>query len=316
MVVRVTTCTESRYSNVLVLRFENTLSKQLRSNLVGYAFVGPWIIGFLVFTAFPFLSSIYLSFNRYNIVKPPVWVGLQNYSTLFHDDPQFRQALLVTLRFAFCSVPMSIVAGVCLALLLNQKVRGLSIYRTLFFLPSIVPTVASATIFLWLFNPEIGLINQILSLFHIQGPAWLLDTKWAPWSLIFMSLWGVGNSMVIYLAGLKDVPTYLYEAALIDGANSLQRLRHVTLPMLTPVIFFNLVMGVIGSFQYFTEAYMMTKGGPEDATLYYALYLFMRAWRYLDMGYASALAWVLFAVVMSITLLLFRSQKKWVHYGS
>jgi len=292
------------------------LSKQNRNNLIGYAFIGPWIIGFLVFTAFPFFSSIYLSFNRYNIVKPPVWVGLQNYSTLLTDDPQFKQALLVTLRFAFFSVPLSIIAGVSLALLLNQKVRGLSIYRTLFFLPSIVPTVASATIFLWLFNPQIGLLNQLLKIVHITGPAWLLDTKWAPWSLIFMSLWGVGNSMVIYIAGLKDVPAYLYEAALLDGANAVQRLRHVTLPMLTPVIFFNLVMGVIGAFQYFTEAYMMTSGGPEDATLYYALYLFRRAWRYLDMGYASALAWVLFAVVMSITLILFRSQRKWVHYGS
>lgn len=292
-------------------------SKSLRNNLVGYAFVSPWIIGFLVFTAFPFLSSVYLSFTRYNIVRPPVWVGLQNYDTLLHDDPQFRQALLVTLRFALVSVPMSIIVGVALALLLNQKVRGLSIYRTIFFLPSIVPTVASATIFLWLLNPQIGLVNQLLKLtLHIDGPAWLLDAKWAPWSLIFMSLWGVGNSMVIYIAGLKDIPAYLYEASLLDGAGPVQRLRHVTLPMLTPVIFFNLVMGVIGSFQYFTEAYMMTSGGPDDATLYYALYLFKRAWRYLDMGYASALAWVLFAVVMGITLVLFRSQRKWVHYGA
>jgi multiple sugar transport system permease protein len=292
------------------------LSKSARNNLIGYAFISPWIIGFMVFTLFPFVSSIYLSFTRYNIVRPAVWVGLQNYSTLIHGDPQFRQALLVTLRFALVSVPMSIVVGVTLAILLNQKVRGLSLYRTIFFLPAIVPTVASATIFLWLFNPQIGLFNQLLRLIHIEGPSWLLDTKWAPWSLIFMSLWGVGNSMVIYLAGLKDVPVYLYEASLLDGAGPAQRLRHVTLPMLTPVIFFNLVMGVIGSFQYFTEAYMMTNGGPDDATLYYALYLFRRAWRYLDMGYASALAWVLFAVVMAITLLLFRSQKRWVHYGA
>ncbi len=291
-------------------------NKALRNNLTGYAFIGPWIVGFLVFTAFPFLSSVYLSFTRYNIVRPPVWVGFQNYNTLLHDDPQFRQALLVTLRFALISVPVSMAVGVGLALLLNQKVRGLSVYRTIFFLPSIVPTVASATVFLWLFNPEIGLFNQLLRLVHVTGPAWLEDPKWAPWSLIFMSLWGVGNSMVIYLAGLKDIPGYLYEASLLDGAGALQRLRHVTLPMLTPVIFFNLVMGVIGSFQYFTEAYMMTSGGPDDATLYYALYLFRRAWRYLDMGYASALAWVLFAVVMAITLSLFRSQRKWVHYGA
>ena len=212
-------------------------------------------------------------------------------------------------------MPLGIIAGVSLALLLNQKVRGLSVYRTIFFLPSIVPTVATATIFLWILNPQIGLVNSILKKIGIEGPAWLQDTKWAPWSLIFMSVWGVGGSMIIYLAGLKDVPAYLYEAALLDGANALQRLRNVTLPMLTPVIFFNLIMGVIGSVQYFTEAYVMTKGGPEDATLYYALYLFQRAWRYLDMGYASALAWVLFAVIMLITVVLFRSQRRWVHYG-
>jgi multiple sugar transport system permease protein len=195
-------------------------------------------------------------------------------------------------------------------------VRGLSVYRTFFFLPSIVPTVATATIFLWILNPQIGLINQLLLAVHIQGPAWLLDTAWAPWSMVLMSVWGVGGSMVIYLAGLKDVPAYLYEASLLDGASALQRVRHITLPMLTPVIFFNLVMGTIGSFQYFTEVYIMTKGGPEESTLFYALYLFQRAWRYLDMGYASALAWVLFAVIMTLTLLLFRSQRRWVHYGN
>ena len=290
-------------------------SKSRNENLTGYAFISPWIIGFLLFTTFPFLASIYLSFTRYNIVTPPVWVGGQNYKMLLHDDPQFRTALWVTLRFAAVSVPLSIVCGVALALLLNQKVKGISVYRTIFFLPSIVPTVATATIFMWLLNPEIGLVNGLLKKVHVVGPAWLMDAKWAPWSLIIMSLWGVGGSMVIYLAGLKDIPGYLYEAALLDGANALQRLRHVTIPMLTPVIFFNLIMGVIGAFQYFTEAYMMTKGGPEDSTLYYALYLFQRAWRYLDMGYASALAWVLFAVIMSINIVLFRSQKKWVHYG-
>jgi multiple sugar transport system permease protein len=291
-------------------------SKPLQKNLIGYAFLSPWILGFLLFTVYPFLSSIYLSFTRYNIVTPPVWVGLQNYKTLFHEDPQFGKALWVTFRYALVSVPLGIVAGVSLALLLNQKVRGLGVYRTIFFLPSIVPTVALATIFLWILNAQIGLINGLLALIHIQGPAWLQDTAWAPWSLVLMSLWGVGGSMVIYLAGLKDIPTYLYEAAHIDGANALQRMRHITLPMLTPVIFFNLVMGIIGSFQYFTEVYMMTRGGPEDSTLFYALYLFQRAWRYLDMGYASALAWVLFAVIMALTLIVFRSQRRWVHYGN
>ncbi len=291
-------------------------SRQARNNLIGYAFISPWIIGFLAFTAYPFLSSVYLSFTRYNIVTPPAWVGIQNYRQLFTDDPIFRKSLMVTLRYAIFSVPLTITVGVGLALLLNQKIRGQNFYRTIFFLPSIVPTVASATVFLWILNPEIGLVNQILRFIHIVGPAWLKDATWAPWSLIFMSVWGVGNSMIIYLAGLKDIPTYLYEAALLDGAGALQRARHVTLPMLTPVIFFNLVMGVIGSFQYFTEAYMMTMGGPDDSTLYFALYLFRRAWRYLDMGYASAMAWVLFSVVMLITVGLFRSQRRWVHYAN
>ena len=291
-------------------------ARSLRKNFTGYAFIGLWLFGFLAFTAFPFLASIYLSFTRYNIVRPPVWVGTQNYKMLLHDDPQFWKALWVTFRYAFASVPLSIIIGVALALLLNQKVRGLSIYRTIFFLPSIIPTVATATIFLWILNPEIGLINSFLRIFRIQGPAWLQDTSWAPWSMVLMSVWGVGGSMVIYLAGLKDIPAYLYEAALIDGAGPFQRLRHITLPLLTPVIFFNLVMGIIGAFQYFTEVYMMTRGGPEDSTLFYALYLFQRAWRYLDMGYASALAWVLFAVVMALTLVVFRSQRRWVHYGN
>ena len=197
----------------------------------------------------------------------------------------------------------------------NLPVRGIRYYRTFFFLPSIAPTVANAMVFLWLLNPEIGLINGMLKGIGIEGPAWLESTTWAPRSLILMSLWSIGGSMVIYLAGLKDIPAYLYEAAIIDGAGPLHRLRHITLPMLTPVIFFNLVMGVIGAFQYFTEAYVMTQGGPEDSTLFYALYLFRRAWQYLDMGYASAMAWVLFLIVMALTGFLFRTQRRWVHYG-
>ena len=282
----------------------------MKKNWIGYAFISPWIVGFLVFTLYPFLASFYFSFTRYDIVSPPRWVGIANYRVLFTADPLFWTALGVTFRFAACALPLGIVAGVGLALLLNLNLRGISLFRTIFFLPSIVPIVGTAFIFLWILNPEIGLINGLLRNFGIVGPAWLQDKAWAPWSLVFMSLWGVGGSMVIYLAGLKDIPTHLYEAAIIDGANPIQRLRHITLPMLTPVIFFNLVMGVIGAVQYF-----MTQGGPEDSTLFYALYLFQRAWRYLDMGYASAMAWILFVVVMVLTGLVFRSQRRWVHYG-
>jgi multiple sugar transport system permease protein len=286
----------------------------MKREIIGYAFIAPWLIGFLLFTAFPFLASITLSFTRYNIVTAPVWVGTTNYRML-GEDTLFWKSLGVTFRYALVAVPLGIAAGVGLALLLNQEIGGISLYRTIFYLPSIVPAVATSVVFLWILNPQIGLINGLLRSWGIVGPAWLQDKAWAPWSLVFMSLWGVGGSMVIYLAGLKDIPAHLYEAALIDGASAWQRVCHITLPMLTPVIFFNLIMGVIGTFQYFTEAYIMTQGGPEDSTLFYALYLFQRAWRYLDMGYASAMAWVLFLVIMLLTGLIFRTQRRWVHYG-
>ena len=286
-----------------------------RRDLVGYLFIGPWLLGFLVFTLGPFLSSIWLSFNRWDIVTPPVWVGAANYRALMTNDDLFWKSLLITIKYATAAVPLGVVAGVLLALLLNCNVRGISVYRTVLFLPSIVPAVASSVVFVWILNPQIGLVNALLKRLGVIGPAWLADTKWAFWSLVFMSLWGVGGSMVIYLAGLKDIPTYLYEAAIVDGAGPFTRMRRITLPMLTPVIFFNLVMGVIGAFQYFTQAFIMTNGGPEESTTFYALYLFNRAWRYMDMGYASAMAWILFFIVVVIMTLLFKSQRKWVHYG-
>lgn len=286
----------------------------MRKNLVGYLFIGPWLLGFLVFTAFPFLESILLSFTRYNIVTPPVWVGAANYRMLLYGDPLFWKALGVTFKYALVAVPVGIVTGVGLALLLNLDVGGIRIYRTLFYLPSVVPAVATSVVFMWILNPQIGLVNGILRNFGVTGPAWLEDKNYALWSLALMGLWGVGGSMVIYLAGLKDIPIPLYEAAVIDGAGVWHRVRHVTLPMLTPVIFFNLIMGVIGAFQYFTGAYVITRGGPEDSTQFYALYLFNRAWKYLDMGYASAMAWVLFVIVIGLTVGLFRTQQKWVHY--
>lgn len=292
------------------------MTTRARRDLVGYGFISPWIIGFLLFTAWPFLRSVYLSFTRYDIVRPPRWVGAANYESLLTQDQTFRNACVVTLKFAVFAVPIGIAAGVILALLLNANVRGISIYRTIFYLPSIVPTVATSVVFMWILNPQIGLVNGLLSKMGITGPAWLNDPKWSLWSLMLMGLWGVGNSMVIYLAGLKDIPTYLYEAAIVDGANAWTRLRKITLPMLTPVIFFNLVMGVIGSLQYFTQAYVMTGGGPEDSTRFYALYLFDRAWRYSDMGYASAMAWILFLAIVVLTSVLFGTQKRWVHYGN
>lgn len=290
--------------------------QKLKQNLIGYLFISPWLLGFLVFTAWPFLQSIYLSFTRYNIVTEPKWVGLANYNMLLTEDPIFWKSAWVTVKYAIVAVPLGIIGGVILALLLNVNVKGISFFRTVFYLPSIVPTVASSVLFIWLLNPKIGLINQLLGVLGITGPAWLNDAKWALYSLVFMGLWAVGGSMVIYLAGLKDIPVHLYEAATIDGANAFQKMRRITLPMLTPVIFFNLVMGIIGAFQYFTQAFVMTpNGGPEDSTHFYSLYLYKRAWVYLDMGYASAMAWILFLVIVVLTALVFRTQKRWVHYG-
>lgn len=286
----------------------------MKKQWAGYAFIGPWLVGFAAFTAVPFAASILLSFTRYDIVSDPVWVGTANYDRLLTQDPIFWKSLSITFKYALAAVPLSIAAGVALALLLNLDIAGIAVYRTLFFIPSIVPVVATSVLFLWLLNPQTGLVNGILAEFGVAGPAWLADKRWAFASLVFMSLWGVGGSMVIYLAGLKDIPLALYEAAIIDGAGAWLRTRHITLPMLTPVIFFNLIMGIIGSFQYFTQAYIVTRGGPDDSTNFYALYLFNRAWRYLDMGYASAMAWILFAIVMVMTIVIFRSHRRWVHY--
>jgi multiple sugar transport system permease protein len=284
----------------------------MRPQRLGYWFIAPWLAGFLVFTAVPFLISVYLSFCRYDVASPPVWVGTANYIELFAEDPLFWKSLANTLSYALVAVPLGIATAFALALLLNLELRGIAIYRTVFFLPHIVPAVASSVVFMWVLNPQIGLANGVLQLVGIEGPVWLKG-EWAMRTLILMSLWGVGGSIVTYLAGLKDIPVSLYEAATIDGAGPVQRALHITFPMMTPVIFFNLVMGVIGAFQYFTQAYIMTQGDP-DSTMFYALYLFYRAWRYLDMGYASAMAWILFVVVAGVTAALFASQRRWVHY--
>jgi multiple sugar transport system permease protein len=293
------------------------VSQRAKNNLTAYAFLSPWLIGVIAFTFWPFLSSIYLSFTRYNIVSPAKWVGLANYRMLLTQDELFWKSALVTIKYACISVPLAIVFGVALAMLLNANVRGMAAFRTIFYLPSIVPTVASSVLFIWLLNPNIGLINKLLALVGITGPAWLNTAPWAFYSLIFMALWGVGGSMVIYLAGLKDIPVQLYEAATLDGASGYRKMRHVTLPMMTPVIFFNLVMGIIGAFQTFTQAFVITPGGgPEDSTYFYSLYLYNRAWKYLDMGYASAMAWILFLVIVALTAAVFKTQKRWVHYGN
>ncbi len=293
------------------------MSSKARENLTGYLFISPWLIGFLVFTLWPFLRSFYLSFCNYNIVQPPKFIGLANYQMMLFNDELFYKSLWVTLRYALVAVPLTLFVGVALALLLNLNVKGIAVFRTIFYLPSIVPTVAMTSIFMWILNPQVGMVNRMLALAGVTGPAWLSDPVWTPWTLIFMAVWAAGGSMVIYLAGLKDIPQYLYEAATLDGAGAFRKMQMITLPMLSPVIFFNLVMSVIGTFQYFTQAFVISNGsgGPEDSTLFYALYMFKRCWKYMDMGYGSAMAWVLFIIVMVSTGLIFRTQKRWVHYG-
>ncbi len=284
-----------------------------REALEGYLFVLPLLVGLIGLTLWPVIRSLMISFCQYNIMNPPVFVGGRNYIGLFHD-PLFWQSLKVTVIYSVVSVPLGLVAGLAVALLMNQKVRGISLFRTIYYLPAVVSGVAVSLLWVWIFNPDYGLANTALKSIGIAPQQWLSSPKTALGSLIFMSLWGVGGGMVIYLAGLQSVPGQLYEASEIDGANSLQQFRHITLPMLTPVIFYNLVMGIIGSFQVFTQAFVMTGGGPVNSTLFYVLYLYKQAFNYFHMGYASAMAWILFAIILVLTLLVFKSSSMWVYY--
>lgn len=283
----------------------------------GLLFASPYIVGFLAFMLYPLVASIYLSFCRYSVVRPPDFIALGNFRELFLEDQRFWVSLYNTLYYTLFAVPLGLFVSIGLALLLHQKIRGLAVFRTIFFLPTIVPVVASAVLWLWVLNPESGLINSALRQFlGIDGPGWMADADWSKPSLILMSLWAVGGAVVIFLAGLADVPQSLYEVADIDGAGLWSKFRHVTLPMLTPTILFNLVMGLIGSFQYFTQAYVMTqgRGTPADSTLFYSLYLYRNAFVYLRMGYASAMAWMLFIVILIATVGVFISSRRWVYY--
>ncbi len=282
--------------------------------LEGYLFISPWLIGFCAFVAGPMIASLYLSFTKWELLDKPIWVGLDNFKVMFFEDPLFWTTLYNTAYYTLLAVPLGIIVSLSLALLLNQDVKALSIYRTLYYLPAVTSGVATAIVWVWIFNPNIGLLNYFLSLLGIQGPRWLGDPTWAKPSLIIMSLWGAGGSMVIYLAGLKNIPTQLYEAARIDGANSWQTFWNITIPQLTPTIFFNLIMGLIGAFQTFTNAYVMTQGGPVNSTLFYVLYLYNNAFQYYHMGYASSMAWFLFIIVILVTLLQFRLARRWVYY--
>jgi len=285
-----------------------------REALVGYVCISPWLIGFIVFTAGPILASLVISFMRWDIVTPPKWVGLANYIKIFTDDEDFIQALKVTITYALVTLPLGLVLGLGISLLLNLKIRGVDFYRTLFYIPAVLPAVAVTLLWIWIFNPEFGLINHLLSLIGIEGPRWFFSPKWALPGLMLMSLWAVGGGAVIYLAGLQNIPPHLYEAAEVDGANSWHRFWHVTIPLLTPTIFFQLVLGLIGSFQVFVQSYVATGGGPLKSTFFYMLYIYQTAFGSLRMGYGSALAWILTVVILLLTILVFTTSKYWVYY--
>ena len=280
----------------------------------GLAFLTPWLIGFIGLLLLPIAMSLYYSFCDYQILQSPaIFRGWNNYRLLAHDAI-FWKALGNTFYFAAMALPAGMLVSLGLALMLNMRIGGQGIYRTIIFLPSLVPMVASAMIWLWLFNAKLGLINYVLAKLHIQGPGWLGDESWAMPALALMSLWGVGHTVVIYLAGLQDVPRELYEAADIDGAGAWRRLWHVTIPMISPVIFFNLVMAIIGTLQVFAIPQIMTGGAPKRSTYFLVMYLRDSAFTYLKMGYASAMAWVLLVIILCLTLLAFWTSRHWVHY--
>ena len=284
----------------------------------GMLFLLPWTIGFLVFTLYPMVASFIYSFTIYHPRLPNEWIGLQNYSDLLSDD-NFWKSLSNTLYMVAIGVPLTLLASFFCAVLLNLKVRGQSIYRMIYFLPSIVPTVASTILWLWILNPQSGILNAILGYIGIQGPNWMSNPNWSKPGLILLGMWGMGGTIVIYLSGLQDVPINLLEAAELDGASWWQRLWYVTVPMVSPITLFNLITGVIAQFQYFTQAYVFSGfqplGYPLNSTLFYSVYLYQSGFLWLKMGYASAMAWVLFIIILICTLLLIKVSDRFTYYA-
>ncbi|MCL4863071.1 MAG: sugar ABC transporter permease [Caldilineaceae bacterium] len=285
-----------------------------REEIAGYLFIMPWLLGFLIFTAGAMLYSLYLSFFKADFLSEFSFVGLANYAQMLFEDDLWPKSIRNTAYYSFVSVPLLTILALLIALLLNQKVLGLSIFRTIYYLPSVVQGVAVAILWVWLFHPEYGPINGLLGVFGLSGPAWLSTEQWAMPAIIIMSLWGVGGSMIIFLAGLQGIPQSLYDAAEIDGAGPLSCFWNITVPMMTPTIFFSLILGMIGSFQMFTQAYVMTRGGPNNATLTYVMHIYNKGFRQFHFGYASALAWVLFLLILLLTVLILKSSSAWVYY--
>lgn len=297
--------------------------RRLSDNVQGWLFILPAVLGFFIFQFGPVLVSLALSFTKYNILKPPTYIGLDNYKELFTDDELFRISVTATLKYSFLAIPTSLITAYVAALLLNRDLRGISIYRTLWYLPALVPSVASAAIWGWLLNRNFGPINYPLRQLDLPTPGWLVDERWVVPALVLINLWSFGSPLLIFLAGLQSVPQHLYDAVAVDGGNGWHRFRDVTLPQTSSIVFFNLIMGIIGTFQTFSIVYVLftppgtvtsSTAGPGNAGLLYVLYLYRNAFVYFKSGYASAMAWLLFLVIAGLTALAFWSQKKWVYY--
>ncbi|OBZ17752.1 carbohydrate ABC transporter permease [Bacillus sp. FJAT-26390] len=290
------------------------LKGRWESPLAGYLFISPWLIGLLLLTAWPMLQSLYYSFTNYTLLDAPQWIGLRNYERIFTDDEIFVQSLKVTILFVVFSVPLKLLSALMIAIVLNKKLKGISLYRTLIYLPSLIGSSMAVSI-LWknIFGID-GFLNRILSFFGIEGVSWISNPSTALGTLIILVAWQFGSSMVIFLAGLKQIPLELYEASSVDGSSKIRQFFSITLPMLSPVLLFNLVLQVIGSFQMFTQAFIITKGGPVNSTYMYALYLYDRAFSRYEMGYASSLAWILLIIIGLATAFIFISSKYWVFY--
>ncbi|KAB8287176.1 Binding-protein-dependent transport systems inner membrane component [Bifidobacterium ramosum] len=292
------------------------LTRKTREAIAFYACVSPWIFGFVVFTAIPMVASLYLSFTDWDSFQSPNFVGFANYVKAFTKDPLFWKVLGHTFYYACVSVPLSLLIALYLSNLLSNNFRGKRAFRTIIYLPSLVPLVSAGLIFKWLLKPEDGPINAFLSIFGIKGPAWLLDTHWVIPAIILLSLWQVGGGTILLISAINGVPKELYEAAEIDGAGHYRMFWNITFPMITPILFFNLVTGIIGAFQVFDQVYILTEGGPDNASQMMVPYIYTTAFKNFQMGYASALAWILFVIIMIISALVLRSSSAWVFYES
>ena len=307
--------TSASIESAAIAKTRGDAHKHLMANVKGLLFISPWLIGFLMFTIYPILASLYYSFTRYDVIRDPKWIGAKNYVKLFTNDALFKQVVGNTLYFVIIGVPLGVIAAFLLATLLNNDIKFRPLFRTIFFLPSIVPSVASAMVWLWVFNAQYGVINSTLAGMGLEAIPFLSSPVLSKPSLILIHCWSQGSAIVIFLAALQDVPRSLYDAATVDGAGRMAQWRHVTIPMCTPSILFVTITALIGAFQYFVFPWLLTEGGPKSSTEFFGVYLYRSAFVHFKMGYASALAWILFVLIVIFTVLVFNSSARWVYYG-